>query len=251
MISTAMTAQRRLAVKSSALSWPSVHAMRQACDGFIELRQDVDGHRPALIAAAAVIGRHPVFVLIHGWHSKAEKRSKQDRHRSMPSRKSQHVLRLAQRFGRPIVVCVADPPGSEKAGAAIQRRAAASALHVMSQWKLDVPVILVISAAKVPLGIFGVWLADRCLSLAHSKFVLERPRRSEIEAKELVRCNILNGTFVAPASVTLSQAKTASYKLRHALIRLLDDVIGLSPAELTSLRKERLASIENLLMMRP
>ncbi len=250
MTSTAMTAQRRVASKSSGLSWPSGHVIRQACDGFIELRQDsLGGHRPALVAAAAVIGRHRVFVLIQCRNNRAGRRGtiKEDLRRSIHSRKSQHVLGLAQRLNRPVIVCVADPPGSPKGGTATQKRVAASPLHLMSQWELDVPVILLISAAKVPFGIFGMWLADRCVSLAQSRFVLESPNRSEIEPTELVRCHILDGMIAAPADVTGSQTKTASYKLRHVLISLLDDVVHLTPAERRSVRNERLARVENLL----
>jgi len=72
--------------------------------------------------------------------------------------------------------------------------------------------------------------------------------RSEIESSELVRCGILDGTIAV--SSPLFQTKTASYQLRHALMTLLDDTVGTTPAELRSRRKERLARVEKLLSMR-
>jgi acetyl-CoA carboxylase alpha subunit len=246
-----MTSQRPVASKSSAFSWPKFLAIRQACDQFIELRQGpAESHRPMLVTAAAVIGHHSVFVLIHDWNGKTGRRGtiKEERRRSLQSRKSQHVLRLAQRFGRPVVVCVVDAPGSSKAGPATSKRLSASPLHLMSQWRLGVPVILFVSAAKVSFGIFGMWLADRCVSLEHSRFVLESPDRTEIESEVLVRCHLLDGTMTASAGGTTSAAKTVSVKLRHMLTSLLDDVVRSSQADRWAKRKERVARLENYLM---
>ena len=246
--------QRRLASTPSMHSWADVRLLREACDAFLELRREPSSRATSLVVATAMIGRHPVVLLVQRWGVATGKRGKKEVGRwSIQSRKSQHLLRLAKRFKRPIVVCVVDPPST--AMSAALRRDVASPIHLFSQWVLDVPVILLVTAARVSFGVFGTWLADRSISLAQTKFILDRPEQSgrpgpEIEAKELLRHKILDDIIPAPTGGTRSQGKLASHKVRHLLMHLLDDVIKLTPMELKSIRKERLARAESLVFER-
>src|SRR5690242_7526048 len=185
---------RKRTSRAAPLAWPSLQIVREVCDEFVELRRDRgrDGEI-RVVTACATIGRYSVLALIHcraGGHQK-KCTIEAARRRSMEFRKSQHLIRLAQRFKQPIVVCVVDPPVSSKAATARWYEPFEVSKHLLSQWTLDVPVVLLVLASKVSCGIFGVWLPDKSVALAHTKFLMEpgkqsRHRCCEVEAKQLV-----------------------------------------------------------------
>jgi hypothetical protein len=60
-----MSVQRRPVYKSRPPEWTSVHVIQQACDEFVELRQEGARRRKgSLGAASADIGHHSVCVLV-------------------------------------------------------------------------------------------------------------------------------------------------------------------------------------------
>ena len=241
--------------RAAALAWPSLQMVRGACDEFVELRRERDIRGEVrIIAACASIGRYSVLVLIHcrvrGRHKKGASASAR---RSREFQKSQHLIRLAQRFKQPIVVCVVDPPVSGKDATTRWYEPFESPKHLLSQWSLDVPVVLLMSASKVSCGIFGVWLPDKSLALTYTKFVLEsgkqnRQRRCEVEAKRLVTSGILDGTIAAPADLTVPQMKLVQHRLRNALIQLLDEVAECSPKELMARRQNKFQRVETMVV---
>ena len=243
---------RKRMSRAAPLAWPSLEIVRRACDEFVELRRERGkGGEIKVIAACATIGRYSVLVLIHCRAGGGQKKCTIEaaRRRSMEFRKSQHLIQLARRFKQPIVVCVVDPPVSGKASTARWYEPFEVPKHLLSQWTLDVPVVLLVLASKVSCGIFGVWLPDKSVALAHTKFLVEpgkqsRHRSCEVEAKQLVHSGILDGTIAASPHSTAPQMKLMQHRLRNALIQLLDEVAECSPQELMARRQNKLERVE-------
>ena len=148
MNSLGMSAQRRYFHTCPESAWPGLHVVRQACDEFVELRREpTGGSGPSLLAASAIIGRHTVFILIQNCCGESGKGKPKDiSPRSIASRKFTHLIRLAKRFDKPVLVCVVDPPRSFKGKRVPPHPTSQFPDHVLSQWLLDVPIILLVSA---------------------------------------------------------------------------------------------------------
>ena len=99
-------------------------------------------------------------------------------------------------------------------------------------------MVLLIAAAKVSCGIFGMWPSDRSISLARTQFGMgyqgKASKRHAVDANQLVQSKILD-------------AMTIPSRLRHQLIRFLNELRVLTPTELQEIRMKKVARLEILI----
>lgn len=110
-------------------------------------------------------------------------------------RKTQHLVQLAQKFKQPVLVCFIDPQGSHGVATIDWDEGLDFSKHLLSQWLLRVPIILLMLTAKTSGTIFDAWLADKSLALDKTRYVLalqnqEVNRRFEVDTKTLEDCNV-------------------------------------------------------------
>jgi acetyl-CoA carboxylase alpha subunit len=226
--------------------------VQQICDEFIELRrQRANFGKDRLIGGFATIGRYSVLILVHGENGRRGKNRipESARGRASGFRKADHLMQLAYKFRKPIVVCFVAPPSSSRTIAAESREDLCLPKHILSQWYLDVPIILVILTSKSAYDIFGVWLADKAIALEQAQFVMSIPgqgkqRRINVRAEELLRGGVIDKTIPASSKSTRHSQAVMLYRLRAVLIQMLDEVAGGSLKELRARRQERLARLE-------
>jgi acetyl-CoA carboxylase alpha subunit len=158
-------------------------------------------------------------------------------------------MQLAHKFSRPVVVCFADPTSSSGTAITEFHEALGLPKHILSQWYLEVPIILVVLISKSPYDIFGIWLADKAIALEQARFMMTLPdrgknRRIVVSTEELVRGGIIEKAIPAPSNLAHHSQSVLSYRLRGALTQVLDEVAYLSAGELIIHRRAKLARVE-------
>lgn len=242
--------------QKEASSLPLSQFMRQVCDDFIELRGErVSFGKNRVIGGLATIGNYSVLGLIHyqDGHGRKTRIQEPDRGRVSGFRKVQRLMQLAHKFSRPVVVCFADPTSSSGTAITELHEALGLPKHILSQWYLEVPIILVVLTSKCAYDIFGIWVADKAIALERAQFITTLPdrgknRRIIVSTKELVRGGIIDKAIAAPSNLARDSPAVMSYRLRGALTQVLDEVSYLSARELIISRRAKLAQVESMIM---
>jgi acetyl-CoA carboxylase alpha subunit len=233
-------------------SLPTTQLLRQICDEFCELRQQkFNCGNDRFMCGFAAIGGRSVLMLTHVRNTRRGKgRAVERTHdRAGGYRKAGHLIQLAKKFGQPIVICLVAPSPSSEAIGAESREVLGLPKHILSQWQLKVPILLLVLTTRSSCAIFGSWLADKIIALEQTQFLMttsdqRRRRRIHVSAKEMLRWGVIDKTIpVSPKSARHHQA-IMSYRMRAVLSEMLDEVSYLSPTELMVHRRAKLARVE-------
>lgn len=145
---------------------------------FIEVHGDrAYGDDPAIVAGFATLGKRSVAVIGH--QKGRDTKSNIYRNFGMPNpegyRKALRVLRLAEKFGKP-VICLLDTPGAYPGIEAEDRgQAQAIAENLLVMSKLKVPIIIVVIGEGASGGALGIGVGDRILMLENSWYSVIAP----------------------------------------------------------------------------
>lgn len=226
--------------------------VRQTCDEFIALRSGQGFLREHnLIGGSAQIGNYPIFTMLYC--------KKPDNGHSPPTqanirlsgyRTAQHLLQLAHKFHRPLVVFTTSPFSLQDACITEPHDVQGISNLVLSQCRLEAPIVLVVLSRWNSVDIFGIWLVDKMLALEDSRFLMSTRDQEttvpvQLEAPYLVRQGLLDHTVPAclsgpyDAQLTMPQPK----QLRAALEEMLEDVLRAPSEELMTRRSQRLERI--------
>lgn len=145
---------------------------------FVEIHGDrAFGDDPAIVAGFATLGKRSVAVIGH--QKGRDTKSNIYRNFGMPNpegyRKALRVLRLAEKFGKP-VICLLDTPGAYPGIEAEDRgQAQAIAENLLVMSKLKVPIIVVVIGEGASGGALGIGVGDRILMLENSWYSVIAP----------------------------------------------------------------------------
>ena len=181
--------QLRVEIFSNLTPWQRVHLARHPkrplaldyigeLEGFTELHGDrVFGDDTALIAGFAYLAETPVFVL--GQQKGRDTKENLYRNFGMPHpegyRKAQRMMRLAEKFKRPIIAFVDTPGaypgiGAEERG---QSEAIAASLALLSG--LHVPIIVNVIGEGGSGGALAIGIGDHVTMLQHAVYSVASP----------------------------------------------------------------------------
>jgi len=230
--------------------------MRRVFDDFIEIRRNVTSFgKNRVIDGLVKIGHHSVLVLIHCQvgHGRKTRIQEPNRGRVNGFRKVQRVMQLAHKFSRPVVVCYTDPTSLSCTAITELHEALGLSKHILSQWYLKVPIILVVLTTKIPIDIFNIWLADKVIILEDAQFVMNIPERGKnrriiVNTEVLMRGGFIDKTIPAPSNLPSHSQAVISYRLGGALTQMLDEVSHVSPRELIVHRRVKLAQVEAMIL---
>jgi acetyl-CoA carboxylase carboxyl transferase subunit alpha len=145
---------------------------------FVELHGDrAFGDDPAIVAGIGMIDDKPVAVI---GHQKARDiKEKLRRNFGMPHpegyRKALRVMKLAARFGRP-VICLIDTIGAYPGiGAEERGQAEAIARNLLEMAKLPTPILIVIIGEGASGGALGIGVGDRILMMENTWYSVISP----------------------------------------------------------------------------
>jgi hypothetical protein len=114
-------------------------------------------------------------------------------------------------------------------------------------------MILVVLSRRSSADIFGAWLANKVLALEHTHFSMKmldqgKSRQFHVGASELLHEGIVDTSIPVPLNRGSHAQAGMQYRLKAALIQVLDEVSYLSGRELIIRRRAKLARVEAVLL---
>ncbi|HET6614106.1 MAG TPA: acetyl-CoA carboxylase carboxyltransferase subunit alpha [Kofleriaceae bacterium] len=233
-------------------------------EDFVELHGDRSFRDdPAIVGGLARFDKWEVLVIGHqkGRNTKDNVYRNFGMPRPEGYRKAARLMRLAARFGRPILSFIDTPGaypglGAEERG---QMEAIAKALQVMAS--LKTPIITTVIGEGGSGGALAIGVADRVLMLEYAIYAVISPEgcasilwrdpakipeaaaQLRLTATDLVSLGIADGIIPeAPGGAHRDPARTAS-NLRAALKRELQTLCALDPDELVAQRYAKFRAI--------
>jgi acyl-CoA carboxylase subunit beta len=223
------------------------------CTDFAELHGDrIYGDDPAVVGGPACLDGEPVMIIGHQkGHTSAEMMA---RNFGMPHpegyRKALRLMRLADRYGMPVVTLV-DTQGAAP-GMEAEERGQAWAISecIAGMSELGVPVVSVITGEGGSGGALALAVANRVLMLENgcysvispescSTILLGDPSRGpemaralRITAPDLLRLGVIDGVIPEPAGTAAATPAQAAASLGAAIRAALAELRGLSSKEL-------------------
>jgi acetyl-CoA carboxylase carboxyl transferase subunit alpha len=147
-------------------------------EGFIELHGDrAFGDDHAMVAGLARLNGRPVVVIGH----QKGKTLKERMHRNfgMPNpegyRKALRLMRLAEKFNKPIITFIDTPGAYPGIGAEERGQAEAIARNLLVMSSLKVPIVSVVIGEGGSGGALAIGVADRLLMLQHAVYSVISP----------------------------------------------------------------------------
>lgn len=228
---------------------------------FCELHGDrVYGDDPAVVTGFGYIGLHRVMIVGHNRGRSLTERVACHFGCAHPEgyRKALGKMQLAAKFGVPIVSLIDTPgayPGMEAEERGIARAIAA---NLAAMPRLGVPIIAVVIGEGGSGGALGIAVSDRMAMLEHSIFSVISPEGCsailwkgggeakeaaaalKLRAQDLRDLNLVDEVITEPLGGAHRNHAEAAESVREFVVRSLDELNRLAPAELVRRRYERL-----------
>ena len=231
------------------------------CSTFVELHGDrAFADDRAMIGGLARLGGRALVVVGH--QKGRDTKEKIRRQFGMPNpegyRKALRLMRLAERFGLP-VLCLIDTPGAYPGiGAEERGQSEAIARNLVEMARLRSPVVCAVIGEGGSGGALAIGVGDRVLMLEHSVYSVispegcasilwkkaeEAPRAAEamgIDSKRLHELGLIDRVLEEPLGGAHRDPDTMAERLAAAVREELDALDGTDPDTLIARRYERL-----------
>lgn len=269
---TARLEATRREIYSSLTPWQRVQIVRhpqrpysldyiaRICTDFIELHGDrCYGDDRALIGGLAVLEGKPLVVLGH--QKGRDTRENLMRHFGCAHpegyRKALRLMRLAHKFGLPILSLI-DTPGAFPGVASEERHVAeAIAVNLREMFTLEVPIVAVVIGEGGSGGALGIGIADRVLMMENAyysvispegcasilwkdrKFAPQAASALKMTAPDLREMELVDGVIKEPDGGAHRDWDAAAAALKAAVVPCLEELRKLSPRQLLERRYEK------------
>ena len=231
------------------------------CSTFVELHGDrAFADDRAMVGGLARLGGRALVVVGH--QKGRDTKEKIRRQFGMPNpegyRKALRLMRLAERFGLP-VLCLIDTPGAYPGiGAEERGQSEAIARNLVEMARLRTPVVCAVIGEGGSGGALAIGVGDRVLMLEHSVYSVispegcasilwkkaeEAPRAAEamgIDSKRLHKLGLIDRVLEEPLGGAHRDPDTMAERLAAAVREELDALDGTDPDTLIARRYERL-----------
>lgn len=231
------------------------------CSTFVELHGDrAFADDRAMVGGLARLGGRALVVVGH--QKGRDTKEKIRRQFGMPNpegyRKALRLMRLAERFGLP-VLCLIDTPGAYPGiGAEERGQSEAIARNLVEMARLRTPVVCAVIGEGGSGGALAIGVGDRVLMLEHSVYSVispegcasilwkkaeEAPRAAEamgIDSKRLHELGLIDRVLEEPLGGAHRDPDTMAERLAAAIREELDALDGTDPDTLIARRYERL-----------
>ncbi|MCX7626482.1 MAG: acetyl-CoA carboxylase carboxyltransferase subunit alpha [Candidatus Sumerlaeaceae bacterium] len=172
-------------------------------------------------------------------------------------RKAMRVMRLADKFGMPIVVFIDTPGAFPGIGAEERGQAEAIARNIRDMFTLSVPIVCVVIGEGASGGALGVGVGDRILMLENSWYCVISPEgcaailwkdrgmaeraaeQLKLTAKDLIALDVVDEIIPEPLGGAHRDPQTTFKNVGEAIGRNLDTLRHYQAAELMDLRYKK------------
>ncbi len=229
--------------------------------------QELHGDRmyaddPAIIGGIGRIeGRACMFI---GHQKGRDTKERVRRNYGMPKpegyRKAQRLMRMAEKFGMPVVTFIDTPGAYPGVGAEERGQSEAIAYSLFLMAGLKTPIISVVIGEGGSGGALAIGVADRLLMLQYSVYSVISPEgcasilwksaekaedaaeAMRITAESLNKFGLVDEVLEEPLGGAHRNPEEAAEIIRNALLKSLDELDKLSTEQLLEERQRRLAS---------
>lgn len=236
-------------------------------EDFLEQHGDrLYGDDPAIVGGFAKFkgsryGGEDRSVLIVGHQKGRDTKSRKYRRFGMPNpegyRKALRLMKLAAKFGRPVVTLL-DTPGAYPGMEAEERgQAEAIARNLLEMSQLSVPVVVVIIGEGASGGALGIGVGDRILMLENSWYSVISPEscssilwRSwdfkedaahalKLSATDLIKVGVIDEIIAEPVGGAHRDPDETYRSVGRAIAKALAELEGIPPPELIDARIDK------------
>ena len=238
----------------------SLDYIQRLFTGFEEIHGDrFFADDPAIVAGMALFEGQPLMIVAQ--QKGRDTRQKLHRNWGMPKpegyRKALRVMKLADKFHRPIVTFL-DTPGAYPGVDAEERgQAEAIAVNLREMSRLNTPVIAIVIGEGGSGGALGLGVANRVYMLENAVYSVispescaaiiyrdsgKAPQAAEalrLTAPDLERLGLIDGIIPEPPEGAHADMDAAAESLRYALAGALAELAGVDPAVLLEERYQK------------
>ncbi len=238
--------------------------IEQICNNFVELHGDrCFGDDKAIVSGLADIDGQTVVIM--GQQKGTNTKMRQFRNFGMANpegyRKALRLMKMAERFGFPVVTLI-DTPGAFPGIEAEERgQAEAIARNLFEMAKLEVPIVCVIIGEGASGGAIGIGLGDRVFMLENTWYSVISPEscssilwRSwdfkeqaaealKLTADDMLSFGLIDGIIKEPLGGAHSAPEEMAVILKTYIKEALADLGKLTPDELVEARINKYCSM--------
>jgi acetyl-CoA carboxylase carboxyl transferase subunit alpha len=233
-------------------------------ENFLELHGDrLFGDDPAIVGGFATLrgrdyGHRDRTVMVLGQQKGRDTKSRKLRRFGMPNpegyRKALRLMRLAAKFGKPVITLI-DTPGAFPGLEAEERgQAEAIARNLFEMARLPVPVVVVIIGEGASGGALGLGVGDRILMLENAWYSVISPescssilwrswdykeeaaRALRLTAPDLMEVGLIDEILPEPVGGAHRDPQATFQTLGRTLARVLDELEPMTSAGLVDAR---------------
>jgi len=240
-------------------------------DNFVELFGDRSFRDdPAIVGgfakfAGSEFGYRDRTVMILGHQKGRDTKSRRKRRFGMPNpegyRKALRLMKLAEKFGKPVVTLL-DTPGAFPGLEAEERgQAEAIAKNLIEMARMRVPIVVVVIGEGASGGALGIGVGDRIMMLQNSWYSVISPescssilwrswdhkedaaRALKLTAPDLLPLNVIDEIIAEPIGGAHQNPEETFVAVGQALANALDGLEQLTPEELIEHRLRKFDGI--------
>jgi len=234
--------------------------IRLMCDEWFELHGDrLFRDDPAVVTGLARIGDVPCVLVAHRKGRDMKERIACNFGSAHPEgyRKALRKMRLAEKFGLPIVALINTPGAYPGIGAEERGQAWAIAENLKEMFQLKVPIVCVVIGEGGSGGALGIGIGDRVIMLEHAYYSVispegcaailwrDRERAAEaasalrLSASDLLELGVVDDVIPEPDGAAHRDLEAAVDRVKDRVLTVLAELKGLPVEQLLAERYEK------------
>ncbi len=238
----------------------SLDYIQKFCDGFLELHGDRSfGDDAAIVGGFAFLDEMRLVVIGHQKGRDTKSNIKRNFGMAHPEgyRKALRLMRMAARFGRPVVTLIDTPGAFPGVGAEERGQAEAIARNLREMANLPVPIVVVVTGEGGSGGALALGVGDRVSMLENSIYsvispegcaaILWRDREKAPEAAKAMKLTAADAQRLGVIDKIIPEPIGGAHRDHEAAARAVKDVIrkdllelaDLTPGELLEARLQK------------